>query len=105
MPTLYVVNREGLQGQLEAEEGISVMEALRDAGFDEILSLCGGSCACATCHVYVEGGQVPLLPPMGNDENDLLESSSHRQDNSRLSCQLRLTPQLDGLRVVIAPAD
>jgi hypothetical protein len=55
------------------------MEAVRQAGFDELQALCGGSCSCATCHVYIEGAD---LPPMSADEDDLLDSSDHRQTNS-----------------------
>lgn len=76
------------------------MEAIREAGFDEMLALCGGACSCATCHVYVAADAADL-PPMSDDEDDLLESSEHRTPLSRLSCQIRITPDLLGLRVTI----
>jgi 2Fe-2S ferredoxin len=64
------------------------MEAIRAAGIDELLAMCGGCCSCATCHVYVDPGFMALLPEISGDENALLDSSTHRHDNSRLSCQL-----------------
>jgi 2Fe-2S ferredoxin len=81
------------------------MEAIRAAGMDELLAMCGGCCSCATCHVYVDPGFMALLPERSGDENALLDSSTHRHDNSRLSCQLRLTDELRGIRVVIAPEE
>ena len=105
MPRLIVTNREGETSEIEVEDGLTVMEAIRDNGFDELLALCGGCCSCATCHVHVEGGASGELPAMSEDEDDLLESSDHRQDNSRLSCQIPLTAELDGLKVTIAPED
>ena len=105
MPKLIVVNREGEEKTVEASAGLSVMEAIRDNGFDELLALCGGCCSCATCHVHVDPAFKDLLPPMSEDENDLLDSSDHRDENSRLSCQVPLTDELDGLRVTIAEED
>jgi 2Fe-2S ferredoxin len=81
------------------------MEIVRDAGIDELLALCGGCCSCATCHVYVDPTFADRLPPMAEDESDLLDSSEHRTAASRLSCQIRFGPGLDGLRVTIAPED
>lgn len=105
MPKLIVVTREGNETVLEAEAGLSVMEVIRDGGIDELLALCGGCCSCATCHVFVDPSFAGQLNPMSEDENDLLDSSDHRNDQSRLSCQIQLTPALDGLRVTIAPED
>jgi len=78
---------------------------LRNGGIDEVLALCGGCCSCATCHVYVDPVFAGQIPPMGSDENDLLDSSNHRKENSRLSCQISFKPELDGLRVTVAPED
>ncbi len=105
MPKLIVVNREGEETAVEAQEGNSVMESIRDNGFDELLALCGGCCSCATCHVFVDGAFADKLPPMSDDENDLLDSSDHRQEHSRLSCQIEISEALDGLKVTIAPED
>ena len=105
MPKLIVVNRAGEESTVDAGDGLTVMEAIRDNGFDELLALCGGCCSCATCHVHVDPAFADKLPPMSEDENDLLDSSDHRVATSRLSCQLPLTDALDGLKVTIAPED
>ena len=105
MPKLIVVNRAGEEQAVDGDNGLSVMEVIRDNGFDELLALCGGCCSCATCHVYVDPAFADSLPAMSEDENDLLDSSDHRNDTSRLYCQVVLTDALDGLRVTIAPED
>ena len=105
MPKLIVVTREGEEREVEGEVGLSVMEVIRDNGFDELLALCGGCCSCATCHVPVDPEFADKLTPMSEDENDLLDSSSDRDDRSRLSCQLQFTSALDGLKVTIAAED
>jgi len=105
LPSLTVVTREGTESVVEASTGLSVMEVIRDAGFDELLALCGGCCSCATCHVYVDPAFTDKLPEMSEDENDLLDSSDHRTAESRLSCQIPVTDAIDGLRVTIAPED
>lgn len=105
MPSLFVTKRDGETVEVQGGNGMSVMEVIRDGGLDELLALCGGCCSCATCHVHVDGDWVPRLKPMGEDENDLLDSSDHRNAQSRLSCQIDFGPDLDGLRVTIAPED
>ena len=105
MAKLIVVTREGEERELEAEVGLSVMEIARDGGVDEILALCGGCCSCATCHVHVDQDWFAKLPPMSEDENDLLDSSSDRTETSRLSCQIQFTSALDGLKVTVAAED
>lgn len=105
MPKLIVVTREGEEREVEGESGLSVMEVIRDAGFDELLALCGGCTSCATCHVHVDPAFADRFDAMDEDENDLLESSSYRDSRSRLSCQLPFSDAVDGLRVVIAPED
>ena len=105
MPELIVVTREGEERRLEGETGLSVMEVIRDGGIDELMALCGGNCSCATCHVHVDPAFADKLPPMSEDENDLLESTSDRDATSRLSCQIPFGPALDGLKVLIAAED
>ena len=105
MPKLVVVNRAGEEKEVDAASGVSVMEAIRDNGFDELLALCGGCCSCATCHVYVDPAFAEKVTPLSEDENDLLDSTDHRQGNSRLSCQLQMSDDLSGLKVTIAPED
>ena len=105
MPKLVVVNRAGEEQEIEASAGVSVMEAIRDNGFDELLALCGGCCSCATCHVYVDPAFADKITTISEDENDLLDSTDHRTETSRLSCQIELSDALDGLKVTIAPED
>lgn len=105
MPRLIVTTRAGETSEVVVGDGLTVMEAIRDNGFDELLALCGGCCSCATCHVQVDPAFFDQLPPMSEDEDDLLESSDHRVATSRLSCQLPFTAALDGLKVTIAPED
>ena len=82
-----------------------MMEVIRDAGIDELLALCGGTCSCATCHVHVDPDGADLLPAISVDEDALLDGSSDRDERSRLACQIRLYAQHSGLRVTIAEAD
>lgn len=105
MAQLVVTTREGETRVVEAATGRSVMENLRDNGFDEVVALCGGSCSCATCHVFVDEADFDRLAPVSSAENDLLDSSEYRQSTSRLSCQLKFSDEMDGLRVTIAPED
>jgi 2Fe-2S ferredoxin len=105
MANLTIIGRDGSEKTIEGKAGWSVMENIRSAGFDELLALCGGCCSCATCHVHVDEAWLAALPPMGEDEDDLLGTTDHRAPNSRLSCQIEFGPGLDGLRVRIAPED
>ena len=105
MPKITVINHAGQETAVEAEEGRTLMEVIRDNGFDELLALCGGCCSCATCHVHVDPAFAATLPAMTEDENDLLDSSDHRDENSRLSCQIPVTAALEGLRVTLAQED
>lgn len=105
MGNLIVIDRSGQEHSLSATEGLSVMEAIRDNGLDELLALCGGCCSCATCHVYVEPGYEHRFGPMTDDENDLLDSSDHRKATSRLSCQLVIEGASAPVKLAIAPED
>jgi ferredoxin, 2Fe-2S len=105
MSELTVITREGERRTFQPQDGLSVMEVIRDGGVDELLALCGGCCSCATCHVFVDAEFQDRLPPMGEDENDLLDSSEYRSERSRLSCQIPWSETLDGLIVEIAPED
>jgi 2Fe-2S ferredoxin len=101
MPTILITSSDGKETSVEGKAGLSVMEVIRDVGFDDLLAICGGCCSCATCHVYVDPAFAALLPPMSEDENDLLDSSTYRRPESRLSCQLPLRQDLAGLKVTI----
>lgn len=105
MAQLTIVARDGTEKTVEGKAGWSVMENIRDAGLDELLALCGGCCSCATCHVHVDADWIGRVGGAGADEDDLLDTSDHRNEASRLSCQILFTDELDGLRVTIAPED
>ena len=99
---VHVVDQQGTEHSLEALEGWRVMEIIRDHGLP-IKAECGGACSCATCHVYVDPDWLDKLVPMGDEETDMLDSAFSVEDTSRLSCQILMTPELDGLRVTLAP--
>ena len=102
MPKLFVTDREGAEHVLEGTPGWSVMEIIRENNLP-IEAACGGCCACATCHVYVEPDWLGKLEAPNQDENMMLDEAFEVRDNSRLSCQLKYTEALDGLRVTLAP--
>ncbi len=98
--------RDGSAHAVEASAGRTLMEAIRDVGFDELMAMCGGCCSCATCHVYIDSLPAGTqLPDISIDEGELLEASDYRCPNSRLSCQIPLSDTLSGMIVVIAPED
>lgn len=100
---VYVTDREGIERELEAEPGRPLMEVLREAGLP-IEALCGGCCACSTCHVYVEEDWLARLAPPRQDELDTLELAFDVLPSSRLSCQIPFSESLDGIRVRLGPA-
>lgn len=102
---LVVIDRDGNERVVSGEIGVSVMETLKEHGCDELVALCGGCCSCATCHVYVDDSFTGVVPRMSADENELLEGSGHRRENSRLSCQLKLAEAMNGMTVTVAPQD
>ena len=97
MVKLVIVNRAGDANEVEADEGMSLMEVIRDNGFDELLALCGGCCSCATCHVYVDPAWTDKLPPVEPMEEDMLDFAADPRPTSRLSCQIKMTDELDGV--------
>ena len=105
MPTITVVDRAGKERTVDAEVGLSVMEVLKINGFDDILALCGGCCSCAPCHVHVDAAYLDRLPPVSEDEDDLLDAVEDRDATSRLSCQLPVSEALEGMRVTIGAED
>jgi 2Fe-2S ferredoxin len=100
---IRVTDTQGAQHELEGLEGWRVMEVIRDWGIG-IKAECGGSCSCATCHVYVGDEWLEKLPGPSDDEEDLLFSTLDKKPTSRLSCQILLNEDLDGMRVTLAPS-
>jgi len=105
MTKLTITDTEGETRKVEGEIGLTVMEIIRDNDFNDLAAICGGCCSCCTCHVYVDEDWLDKLPPMEDDERDLLEDNENFQPNSRLSCQIEYDDTLDGLNVTIAPEE
>ena len=100
---ILVTDQNGTEHKLDALEGWRVMEIIRDHGLN-IKAECGGACSCATCHVYVDPDWVDRLHEMREDEEEMLDEAFEvDEDYSRLSCQILMSEQLDGLRVTLAP--
>lgn len=101
---IYVTDLDGVEHTLEAVEGWRVMEIIREHGLP-IKAECGGACACATCHVYIDEDWVERLEMMEDEEQEMLDQAFDLQDNSRLSCQLIMSDELNGLRLTLAQYD
>ncbi len=98
---INVTDQDGKRHELEAIEGWQIMEIIRDYGLP-IKAECGGSCCCATCHVYVADEWLDKLYPMRDDEDEMLDETFDREDNSRLSCQLIMSEELDGIELTLS---
>ena len=99
---IIATDRNGATREIEGRDGWTLMEMLRDADLP-ITAECGGACACATCHVYVTDGWYEKLPPPSDAETDMLDMALAVEPNSRLSCQLTCSDELDGIKVTLAP--
>jgi ferredoxin, 2Fe-2S len=99
MPRVTYVEFGGNERVCEIDAGTSVMRGALAHGVRGIDADCGGQCACATCHVYVDAAYLARLTPMSEMETSMLSFSSSAEPNSRLSCQIEMTPELDGLVV------
>ena len=103
MPKVTIVEYDGVKHEIESEIGETVMEAALKGGVTSIIAECGGACGCATCHVYVDQAWVARLPPPAIEEEEQLDLAFDVRTNSRLSCQIVVTDEIDGL-VVRTPA-
>ena len=99
---ILVTDREGNNHILKGDNNSTLMEIIRDEGVD-IEAACGGCCACATCHVYIDEKWVNKLNPKDDDEESMLDQAFDVKKNSRLSCQIHLNEELDGLELELAP--
>ncbi len=102
MTKIIVKDRQGKVQELIADIGLTLMEIIRDAGMD-IEAACGGCCACATCHLYVDKDWFSKLPAREDDEESMLDQTFNVENNSRLGCQVEFNDELDGIKVEIAP--
>lgn len=101
MALIKVTDRDGVEHDVEGNTKFTLMENLRDLEYG-VAAVCGGMCACATCHVWVDEEWLAKLPPQHSDEKDLVSDLSTCRPNSRLSCQIKFTEELAGLKVTIA---
>ncbi len=102
MPKIHVTDREGETHALDGVVGWSVMEIIRENDLP-IEAACGGCCACATCHIYVDEAWLGKLDAPESDENLMLDEAFEVAENSRLGCQIRFTDAMDGMKVTLAP--
>jgi 2Fe-2S ferredoxin len=103
MAKITYIEHDGTEHTVDVPDGLSVMEGAVRYTVPGIDGDCGGACACATCHVYVDDAWKDKVPPMNELERDMLDFAFDVNDNSRLSCQIKISPALDGL-VVRTPA-
>lgn len=100
MPNITFIHPDGRSTELKIAEGVTLMQGATVGGIDEIVAECGGNALCATCHVYVDEDKFSLIPPPSEHEDALLDGvAAERRPSSRLSCQIVLTSELDGLIV------
>ena len=99
---ITVTDRDGNKKILEGDTNNTLMEIIRDENL-EIEAACGGCCACATCHVYVDNKWIDKLEPQNDEEVSILDQAFYVKENSRLSCQIQLSEELDGLELELAP--
>lgn len=105
MITLTFVSPDGARQEVQAQVGHSVMEVARDNGIEGIVAECNGSLACATCHCYFNNGTDYGIGAPGEDEEDMLDfTASERKTSSRLSCQVKVREDMDGLEVELPPS-
>lgn len=102
MTKITYIDTAGTHHVVNALPGISMMQAARDHAVPGILADCGGACACATCHVVIAPEWADRLPPPGDVELQMLEIALNRETNSRLSCQITIDENLDGMVVTVA---
>ncbi len=102
MPRVFFVHDNGSVDEIEAEVGSSVMQTAMKIGVEGIIGECGGSAMCATCHVFVDPEWEEATGERNDVEEEMLNDTEvPRQDNSRLSCQIKVTEAMDGLRLYI----
>jgi 2Fe-2S ferredoxin len=102
MPKVIYISSDGTRHETEVEIGYSVMEGAINNDIEGIVAECGGACACATCHSYVDEAWMDKMPPMDDMEDSMLDAAFERQDNSRLTCQIEINDNLDGLVIHVA---
>jgi len=103
MARITFIQKDGTERVVEAEPGMTVMEAAVKNSIPGIAAECGGACACATCHVWVDEKWLPKLTAPTHEELEMLDGAFHVDERSRLCCQIIMSPELDGLELELAP--
>jgi 2Fe-2S ferredoxin len=101
MPKIVFIEPGGRRREINAPLGITLMEAARQHDVRGVVAQCGGACACATCHVYIDPAWVARLDAREDMEEGMLETAWEPRNNSRLSCQIHVTADLEGLQVTV----
>lgn len=102
MPKVTYVTPDGVRHDVDVDSGYTVMEGAINNNIEGIVAECGGACACATCHSYIDEAWLPKLPVMDDMEDSMLDAAFERRSNSRLTCQIEMNGDLDGLVVYVA---
>jgi 2Fe-2S ferredoxin len=102
MPRITYVSTDGERHDVEVDTGYTVMEGAMDNDIEGIVAECGGACACATCHAYIDEAWLGKLPDMDDMEDSMLDAAYERRPTSRLTCQIEVNDELDGLVVYVA---
>ena len=102
MPKIIYITKDQVKHETEVDNGYTVMEGAVNNDIDGIPAECGGACACATCHAYIDDSWIDKIPEMDDMEDSMLDAAYERKDNSRLTCQIEVNDDLDGLVVHIA---
>jgi 2Fe-2S ferredoxin len=102
MPKIIYITPDGTKNEVMVENGYSVMEGAINNNIPGIVAECGGACACATCHSYVDEAWLDRMPTMDDMEDSMLDAAYERKDNSRLTCQIEVNDELDGLVIHVA---
>ena len=102
MPKIVYLATDGTRHEVDVENGYSVMEGAINNNIEGIVAECGGACACATCHSYIDAAWIDKIPEMDDMEDSMLDAAFERKENSRLTCQIEVSDELDGLIVHVA---
>lgn len=99
MPKVTYISPDGSRHDVDVNNGYSIMEGAISNNIDGIVAECGGACACATCHSYIDEAWLGKIPPMDDMEDSMLDAAFERKNNSRLTCQIEMSDDLDGIVV------
>ncbi len=102
MPKVIYITPDDVRHEVDVEAGYSIMEGAINNNIEGIVAECGGACACATCHSYVDQAWVDKIPSMDDMEDSMLDAAFERKDNSRLTCQIEMSDALDGIVIHVA---